>query len=234
MSEETYTDPPMEEGAERESLVFEQPSKFEDFFEINSSALIGHLLDEGGRDAYEAEYEMWLSKLRGLPPYKDDVVMRLADEAMEGLEMTVSPNDTLVHVASVYAGLTRARKALGNIRTPVTMRLEVLKDATKSLKSGARGMFKGTEKDKDAQCDRMVRHLVGEQAQARALQTYLEERINQVEFAVVQAARVLKERQEQAKANYSWVQEGLSNNYNAQATELDDDDPLPPEYRRRT
>lgn len=220
-------------NAQNDELVFRQPSSYEDLFEINSSALIGHLMEESGRDAYEAEYEMWLEKLRCLPSYKDDVVRRQADEAYDDLDMTVTKNDDMERVAAIYAGLTRGRKAVADLKSVVSMRAEVLKDATKSLKSGARGMFKGTEKDKDASCDRMVRHLVGELAQAKALQTYLEDRLDQIDFATMQSARVLRERQEQMRSNYGFIQDGLNHNYKNQAVDANDDDPLPPQYRRR-
>jgi len=129
--------------------------------------------------------------------------------------------------------MVEIQRYLYSIHTVVSNRADMLKDAIKSLRSSARGMFKGTDKDKEAHCDRMVRNFSAEYSRAKSLLTHINDKIATIDFAATQASRILKEKEFELKVNNPYMQKGQAGIYQSHNTEDEDDDnPIPAPYRR--
>lgn len=221
----------MHEQDEQTNIVVEIPTDFQSLINADSNELIAHIMSLDGVGDFNEEFMMWQEYLSKLAPYDDGVVR----EKLDAIDLEdLMPNTKKVDVYESYYRLVETQKFLYTLHKPVHGRCEMLKDAIKSLRSSARGMFKGTDKDKEAHSDRMVRNFTAEFSRAKALLSSIVGAIDFVEFAATQASRVIKEREFELRVNSGYAGQGQANifaGFNTQENE--DDNPIPPKYRKQ-
>lgn len=223
--------------SEIESVVeieVELPKDFKSLIHVDSSALVAHIMSLDGVQDFNEEFMMWQEYLSRLEPYDDDTMNeKLEDIDLNNLMPPEKGNGT-DNAYQAYYRLVETQKYLYSMHKPVAKRVEMLKDAIKSLRSAARAMFKGTDKDKEAHCDRMVRNFTAELSRAKCLLTSINASIEVVEFAAMQASRVIKEKEFELKVNGSYTAHGQSSIYQRHMQEAaeEDDGPVPSKYRR--
>ncbi|MBS1722405.1 MAG: hypothetical protein JSS66_05300 [Armatimonadetes bacterium] len=222
----------MTDNAELEETTV-NPTNFKELVEMDAGTFITQAMSQDFHASFSEEYAMWQEYLSRLDQYDDGEVRKQLHELnLDGLLPNVKTSD----VYEAYYRLVQTHKFLYSLHTPVYKRVEMLKDAIKSLKSAARGMFKGTDKDRDAHCDRMVRHLAAELSQAKTTMAAVAHAIDVVDFAAMQASRVIKEREFEMRVNGTYVGQGMSDSFNRLnriENDDDEDNPLPPQYRSR-
>jgi hypothetical protein len=164
-----------------------------------------------------------------MPKYSHSVVESQASELLKPLNTELKPDASLREVAVVYSQLIRSYRGLKELQTLIKSRLEILKDAGKGIKLASRKMFTGTEKDKDAQSERLARYFNLETSKTRNSLVHIDGCIDVLEYATEQYKTVLIERQSQAKNNSNWFEEGLHSavagspvNQNTSVDEKDD------------
>jgi len=218
-------------------IPVEVPNDFKSLIHVDSTALIAHIMSLDGVHDFNEEFMMWQEYLSRLEPYDDNTV----NEQLQSIDLTnlmpSAKNNKSADAYKAYYRLVETQRYLYSLHKPVAKRVEMLKDAIKSLRSSARGMFKGTDKDKEAHSDRMVRNFTAELSRAKCLLNSINASIETVEFAAVQASRVIKEKEFELKVNGAYAAQGQSNIYHghAMADDIDDDlddNPIPSKYRR--
>lgn len=215
---------------EESEYTFEAPKTFQELTDVDSEELITYLMSQDATKNFNNEMMSWQHYLdKKLRKYDDDVVYQMVQDVnTDGLLPDMKKGD----IYSQYYRLVDTQKYLYSLHTPVNKRIEMLKDAIKSLRSTARNMFKGTEKDKDAHCDRMVQPFFIELSAAKVLLLDIVEKIEVVEFAATQASRVIKEHEFELRVNGGYVNQGVSDIFNKHNLTEDDEDPIPQKYRR--
>jgi hypothetical protein len=217
------------------------PTDFNSLINADSEELITKMMSLDANEAFNQEFMMWQELLSRLEPYKDEIIQSELEKIdMDGLMPDADKKD----IYSSYYRLVETHKYLYSLHKPVINRITMLKDAIKQLRSAARAMFKGTEKDKDAHCDKMVRNFVGELSNATVLINNIDKCIKQVEFAAMQASRVIKEKEFQLKSSGAYTTQGKSNIFNnnnaldnvledfEETEEEDLNNPIPQKYRK--
>lgn len=226
----------MSESETEVVIEVEIPQDFKSLIHVDSTALIAHIMSLDGVHDFNEEFMMWQEYLSRLEPYDDDTISeKLRDVDLTNL-MPPERSNSAENAYQAYYRLVETQRYLYSLQKPVSNRVEMLKDAIKSLRSAARGMFKGTDKDKEAHSDRMVRNFTAELSRAKCLLGSINASIETVEFAAMQASRVIKEKEFELKVNGSYTSQGQSSIYNRhlQAEEEDDDSPVPSKYRRQS
>ncbi len=227
---------PEVENIEVESVIeVTTPQDFMSLIHVDSTALIAHIMSLDGVKDFNEEFIMWQEYLSRLEPYDDATISEKLREVDLANLMPPERSHNGGDAYQAYYRLVETQRYLYSLQKPVANRAEMLKDAIKSLRSAARGMFKGTDKDKEAHSDRMVRNFTAELSMAKCLLSSINASIEVVEFAAVQASRVIKEKEFELKVNGTYAAHGQSNIYNRHFlpdTEEDDDNPIPSKYRR--
>lgn len=216
-------------------IEVEIPQDFKSLIHVDSTALIAHIMSLDGVHDFNEEFMMWQEYLSRLEPYDDDTISEKLREVDLTNLMPPERSNNSANAYQAYYRLVETQRYLYSLQKPVSNRAEMLKEAIKSLRSAARGMFKGTDKDKEAHSDRMVRNFTAELSRAKCLLSSINASIETVEFAATQASRVIKEKEFELKVNGSYASQGQANIYhNHLPDEEDDDSPVPSKYRRQS
>lgn len=224
----------MNEQEEKSIIEVRVPNDFKSLIHVDSTALVAHIMSLDGVQDFNEEFMMWQEYLSRLEPYDDDTINEKLKEIDLSNLMPPERNNSAQNAYQAYYRLVETQRYLYSLYKPVAKRADMLKDAIKSLRSAARGMFKGTDKDKEAHSDRMVRNFTAELSRAKCLLASINASIEVVEFAAMQASRVIKEKEFELKVNGSYTSQGQSSIYNNNTEEDDDDSPVPSKYRRES
>lgn len=208
------------------------PTDFQSLTEVDSTALVAHMMSLDGVQDFNEDFMIWQEYLSRLESYDE---ITIENKLREVHNIQLIPEKKSADTYQSYYHMVEWQRYLYSVHTTVSNRVEMLKDATKTLRSSARGMFKGTDKDKEAHCDRMVRNFTAELSRAKTLLTGINNTIALIDFAATQASRILKEKEFELKINNPYMQKGQAGIYqNNNVEDEDDDNPIPAPYRKIT
>jgi hypothetical protein len=164
-------------------------------------------------DKFKDEVVMWQTVIENLPNYSE---AKLKNE-MNNWDFSIPiHNDFSFETLSIaYARMVQYRTYLVKWIDVVNAHHEILSNAHKSLKEMAVKLANGPKHDKDAIATFTVQPFLHKVTVAKRCLMYLENIQKNIDFGAVQLERLMRERQNLARINQNFNNEGLSNIYSS-------------------
>lgn len=174
---------------------------FDNYHLSDFSTILKNRKDGVTETSFFEDVEIWQRTLYSLPNYNENSIKEEIDTM--NLEIPLEEYD-LEKMSKVYSRLVSYRIRIVEITFVLNSHVNIFEKAYKTLKSSAMVLYAGTVKDKEANAESMVQPLLLGFLKVKNLLDYVMEVRENIEFASMNMARLLREKESLSKINQGY------------------------------